>query len=73
MATNRIPITFTAIEKRKLEGRAKKLGLSFSNYVRQLLGLPPMKHGDPRRFKRKAAEQPTTEEQHGHKRSTKHS
>lgn len=59
--TNRIPITFSAAEKRKLTGRAEKLGLSFSNYVRQLLGLPLLKHGDPKRFKRKAAEQPTEE------------
>ena len=42
---NRIPISFTASEKRKIKGLAKKLGLSFSNYVRQQLGLDLLSHG----------------------------
>ena len=58
--TNRIPITLTAREKRQVYGRAKKLGLSFSNYVRQLLGLEPLKHGGVRK-REKAAEQPAGE------------
>ena len=54
-----IHITFKSRdEKKRIARLAKDAGLSFSNYVRQCLGLEPLQHGDAKRFKRKAAEQP---------------
>lgn len=51
MATNQSSFTTTRQERRAILGRAKKLGLSFSNYVRRQLGLEPLKHGGLRQSK----------------------
>lgn len=53
-------ITFKSREEKKRIARlAKDAGLSFSNYVRQCLGLEPLQHGGIRL--RKKATKPTEE------------
>lgn len=42
------PITFSVSEARKLQGKADKAGLSFSNLVRSLIGFPILKKGAPK-------------------------
>lgn len=44
-------------EKKRIARLAKDAGLSFSNYVRQCLGLEPLLHGGSR--PRKKTQQPT--------------
>lgn len=60
MAHNQSSFTLSKQERRDIKRLAEEAGLSFSNYVRRELGLELLKHGDEKRFKRKAA-QPTEE------------
>lgn len=48
-----IRIRFTKLEKKKVAALAKSARLSFSNYVRERLGLPPLKHGGARKRREK--------------------
>jgi hypothetical protein len=44
-----ITLPVTEAERAQVKAAAEAAGLSINNYLRQLLGLPPLKHGGNRR------------------------